>query len=78
MGIMAILKEPVDGELLRQAVEKARSRFPYFYVRAEVSGNDLKAVPNPLPMTVRNTWQPTFLHSEEVNYTVKDISDGIR
>ena len=68
MGIMAILQEPVDGDMLRAAVEKVRVRFPYFYVRAEVSGNDLKAVPNPLPMTVRNTWQPTFLHSEEVNY----------
>ena len=68
MGIMATLREPVDGELLREAVENVWPRFPYFYVRAEVSGNDLKAVPNPLPMTVRNTWAPTLLHSEEVNY----------
>ena len=68
MGMMAVLKEPVDGKLLQEAVENVRVRFPYYYVRAEISGNDLKAVPNPLPMTVRNTWEPTFLHSKEANY----------
>ena len=68
MGIMAVLQEPVDGELLSEAAESLRERFPYFYVRAEISGNNMKAVPNPLPMTVRNTWEPTFLHSKEVNY----------
>ena len=62
MGIMAVLQEPVDGELLSEAVESLRERFPYFYVRAEISGNNMIAVPNPLPMTVRNTWEPTFLH----------------
>ena len=68
MGMMAVLQEPVDGELLSQVAESLRERFPYFYVRAELSGNELIAVPNPLPITVRNTWEPTFLHSKEVNY----------
>lgn len=68
MGLMAILHEPVDGELLSEVAETLRERFPYFYVRVEISGNDMIAVPNPLPMTVRNTWEPTFLHSKEVNY----------
>ena len=68
MGMMAVLQEPVDGELLGEVAETLRERFPYFYVRAELSGNELIAVPNPLPITVRNTWEPTFLHSKEVNY----------
>ena len=32
MGVLAILTEAVDGELLRDAVEELRTRFPYFYV----------------------------------------------
>jgi len=67
MGMMAVLQEPVDGELLGEVAETLRERFPYFYVRAELSGNELISVPNPLPITVRNTWEPTFLHSKEVN-----------
>ena len=68
MGIMAILTEPVDGEILTEVVQDLRERFPYYYVRAAVFGNDLKVVENPLPMTVRNTWEPTYLHSTETNY----------
>ena len=68
MGAIVVLTEPVDGELLKEAVEKVRSRFPYFYVRAAVEGNDLVPVPNSLPVTVRNTWAPIKLNSEEANY----------
>ena len=57
MGMMAVLQEPVDGELLGEVAESLRERFPYFYVRAEISGNSMIAVPNPLPITVRNTWE---------------------
>ena len=68
MGIMATLTEPVDGEILTEVVQDLRERFPYYYVRAMVSENDLKVVPNPLPMVVRNSWEPTYLHSTETNY----------
>ena len=34
MGMMAVLQEPVDGELLGEVAETLRERFPYFYVRA--------------------------------------------
>ena len=68
MGITATLTEPVDGALLAEAVERLRTRFPYFYVRAKREGNDLYPVPNPLPVTVRNTWEPIDLHSSEANY----------
>lgn len=68
MGAIVVLTEPVDGELLKEAVEKVRPRFPYFYVRAAVEGNDLVPIPNPLPVSVRNTWEPIKLNSKEAGY----------
>ena len=67
MGVILSLRDPVDGEILRCAVEEMRERFPYFYVKAAHRGDDLIAVPNDLPMTVRNTWEPIRLHSEASN-----------
>ena len=67
MGVILSLRDPVDGEILRWAVEEMRVRFPYFYVRAAYRGDDLVTVPNDLPMTVRNTWEPIRLHSEASN-----------
>ena len=46
MGVLAVLTEAVDGELLRDVVEELRTRFPYFYVKAELRENDLFPVPN--------------------------------
>ena len=68
MGVLAVLKEAVDGELLREVVEELRTRFPYFYVKAESRGNDLVPVPNALSMTVRDSWAPIKLNAEESNY----------
>ena len=49
-------------------VEELRVRFPYFYIKAVLRGNDIYPEPNPFPMTVRNTWAPINLHSAESNY----------
>ena len=68
MGAIAVLKEAVDGEILRDVVEDLRLRFPYFYVQAVVRENDIFPEPNALPMTVRNTWVPIKLNSEKSNY----------
>ncbi len=68
MGAFLTLKDPVNGEILRDAVEALRARFPYFYVRAGRRGEDIVPVPNGLPMTVRNTWEPISFHSEASNY----------
>lgn len=73
MGITATLTEPIEGTKLEEAVEQLRQRFPYFYVRAEREGNDLYTVPNPHPVTVRNTWKPIDLHSCEANYHVMAV-----
>ena len=68
MGVILSLRDPVDGETLRCVVEEMRKRFPYFYIKAANRGDGLVTVPNDLPMTVRNTWEPIRLHSEASNY----------
>ena len=65
MGAFLTLKDPVDGEILRSAVEALRTRFPYFHVQA---GKDGVPVPNDLPMTVRNTWDPISFNTEAANF----------
>ena len=68
MGILVALKEPVDGDMLQSVVKELRARFPYFYVKADAKDNDLFPVSNPLPMTVRNTWDPIDLNSAASNH----------
>ena len=68
MGAFLTLKEPVDGTILRAAVEAVRVRFPYFYVRAAYRGKDEVIVPNDLPMTVRNTWKSIRFNTEAANF----------
>ena len=68
MGALVVLKEEIDGDILRDVVEELRVRFPYFYIKVVARDNDLSPEPNPLPMTVRNTWEPINFNSEESNY----------
>ncbi len=68
MGVILSLHEPVNGEILRSAVEKLRVRFPYFYVRAARRDGDLVPAPNPLPMTVRRGWEPVSFNSAASNF----------
>lgn len=68
MGVVVELKETVDGNVFRTVAESLRARFPYFYVKAAPRGNDLLPEENPLPMTVRNTWAPIKLGSQESNF----------
>ncbi|MBQ9009480.1 MAG: hypothetical protein IJ088_09150 [Clostridia bacterium] len=70
MGALVTLKETVDGDILRGVVDELRVRFPYFYVKIEAGEHNLSPVPNPLPMIVRNTWDPIIFNSEESNYHV--------
>ena len=67
MGALVVLKEAVDGDILRGTVEELRARYPYYYIKAVTKENDLFPVPNPLPMTVRNGWNPINFNSEESN-----------
>ena len=63
LGVILSLRDPVDGKILRWAVEESRKRFPYFYVKAAYRGDALVTMPNDRLMTVRNTWEPIRLHS---------------
>lgn len=68
VGAFLTLKPPVDGDMLRSAVEALRTRFPYFYVRVASGGEDEAIVPNDLPMSVRNTWEPITFNTEAANF----------
>ncbi|MBR3235241.1 MAG: hypothetical protein IKG11_06465 [Atopobiaceae bacterium] len=68
MGVILYLHDPIDGKILQSAVEELRVRFSYFYVKAACQNGELTTVPNPLPMTVRNTWDPINFNSIDSNY----------
>ncbi len=68
MSVVAELKEPIDGAILKAVVDELCVRFPYFYVKAVAKDNDVYTEPNPLPMTVRNTWEPINFNSQQSNY----------
>ena len=68
MSAVLLLRDPVNGDILRSAVEEMRARFPYFYIKPAYRGDDPVPVPNDLPMTVRNTWEPVRFNSEASNW----------
>ena len=41
MGVVAELKEQIDGEILYGVVQELFARFPYFYVKAVLEDNDI-------------------------------------
>lgn len=78
-GPCVTLKEPVDIEILSSVVEELRSRYPFFYGKVKVEEEDLVVEPNPLPIVVRNSWEPIHLFSKESNYHFMSIKvDGNR
>lgn len=68
MCVAVELKEEIDGGILQNVAEELRVRYPYFYVKAVLRDNDVYPEPNPLPITVRNTWEPIIFNSAESNY----------
>ena len=68
MGIVIYLKDLIDGNILQEVVDKLQVRFPYFYVKKSYKNNELITVPNNLPMTIRNTWDPINFNSKDSNY----------
>ena len=68
MGALVILKEEVDGDILRDVIGRLKERFPYYYVKVTNTENDLKTIDNPLPMIVRNSWEPITFNSKESNF----------
>ena len=68
MGIVIYLKDLIDGDILEDAVNKLQVRFPYFYVKKAYENGELITIPNDLPMTIRNSWEPINFNSKNSNY----------
>ena len=68
MSAYFTLLDDVDGVVLSEAVEELRERFPYFYVRVKAIEQELRPIPNPLPVCVRNGWERPVIGSKENNY----------
>lgn len=60
------MTDPVDGEILKKAVEEARVRYPYFAVRAQLKDGWYELMDNPAPIPVRAGAQATVLGGEDV------------
>ena len=66
--LVAKMKDLVDGECLKKAVNSLRKRFPYFFVGLHITDKEYEVVSNPNPIIVRNTWKNTSIGSKENNY----------
>ena len=78
-GPCVTLTEPIDVALLSEVIEELRVRFPYFYGKAKIEDDNIVVVPNPLPVVVRDSWEPINLFSEEANYHFMSVKvDGNR
>lgn len=61
------LKDLIDGELFREAVEKTMRRYPYFRVRMVMENGKPCFEDNPAPVPVLNTEERTVLGSEQTS-----------
>ncbi len=46
------LRDPIDGELLRQALDRVQERYPYLLASLKRNENDIYMEPNPLPVVL--------------------------
>ena len=61
------LKDMVDGDVLRRAVDTTMVRYPYFRVRACLDGEEVCFEDNPEPMPVIHTDKRIVLGSEQTS-----------
>ena len=69
-----VMKDEVDGEILRHAADKAAARFPYLCVKLDLRDDGLYLVSNPLPLAVIGTDAPVKLCAEETNYHLHAVT----
>ena len=62
------MTEPVIGEALEQALNKAAKLFPYFAAKLERNGEEYLLVNDPLPFIITNGSRAVTLGSAENNY----------
>lgn len=61
------LEKPVDGEILRNAVDTAMRRYPYFSVKTAVENEEYVLLPNDAPVVITRGAEPICLGSEAAN-----------
>lgn len=62
------LEKPVDGEILRHAVDTAIRRYPYFSVKTAVENEEYVLLPNDAPVVITYGMEPICLGSKVSNY----------
>ncbi len=73
-SVRVTLKNPIEPEALRRAVDKAMERYPYFAVRLAVQGEALVLEDNPLPVTIVKGPEPAKLNTAASNYHLVGVS----
>lgn len=65
---MIEMKDPIDGDALRRAVDISMTRYPYLMKRVVADDSRYYLEDNDRPVAVVNTQDPIHLGSEEANY----------
>ncbi len=73
-SVRVTLKNPIELEALRRALDKAMERYPYFSVRLKVRGLELVLEDNPLPVTIVKGPEPAKLNTAAANYHLVGVS----
>ena len=73
-SVRVTLKNPVEPEALRRALDKAMTRYPYFAVRLKIQGEALVLEDNPLPVSIVNGPEPAKLNTAQSNYHLVGVS----
>ena len=74
------LVDPIDAEILKQALEKTRRRYPYLCVRMKKGEGAFYYVDNPLPVVILHSDRRVNLGTDEVNghlWAVSYIEDRL-
>ena len=64
------LSDMIDDEILKEAVDKTRQRYPYLCVRMKKNNENFFYEENPAPIAVLHTDSSIRLNTEETNYHV--------
>lgn len=62
------LDKPIDGEILRQAVDTSMRRYPYFAVKTAVEDEEYVLLPNDAPVVVSGGGKAVCLGAGEANH----------
>ena len=68
------LTDPIDADILRNAVDNTMKRYPYFCVRLLKKGDEFVFVDNQSPVVIANVPQGTELNAAESNYHMISFS----